>query len=152
VQDHIVATINHAGHCAQLPTMPEEAWDSVLDDDSQQRRRLEWVGDSVMRARMSRKVYEMLPEDSVDCYDVLRSCVLSNVTFRHLMQKIGASGVGGAATPFPKGKCPADLFETVVGVFHEEKSDNDQQDEFNEWFDDTFTPLIRAAEAAFRAY
>ncbi|KAJ7444909.1 hypothetical protein FB451DRAFT_73989 [Mycena latifolia] len=156
VQNHILAVITGVGYSAKLPAASEEAWDSILADGSTseaERRRLEWVGDSVMRGRTSLKVYEMFPQGNVDLYTTVRSFVLSNATFRQLMQKIGAVGVGvSSPTSFPAGKIPADIFEMVVGAFYNEKRETGYEHEFDEWFDDTFMPLIEAAEAAFRGY
>ncbi|KAJ7709709.1 hypothetical protein B0H17DRAFT_868931, partial [Mycena rosella] len=151
VQNHLVATIDGPRYHAKLPTMSDEAWDSISDDGSifkAERRRLEWIGDSAMSARTSIKVYEMFPHGGVDFYTVVRSFVLSNETFSHIMQKIGPLCLACVA-PFPAGKYPADLFETVVGAFYKEKRESGWEREFDEWFDDTFTPLIEAADAAF---
>jgi hypothetical protein len=62
------------------------------------------------------------------------------------MQKIGGS------TTFPDGKSSADAFEMVVGAFYKEMLDSDLEHQFHDWFDDTFTPLIYAADLAFRSY
>lgn len=67
------------------------------------------------------------------------------------MQKIGPSCLP-CIMPFPAGKDPANLFETVVGAFYREKRESGWEHDFEEWFDDTFEPLIEAAEAAFRGY
>ncbi|KAJ7087846.1 hypothetical protein C8R44DRAFT_28969 [Mycena epipterygia] len=144
VQNHTVTTLRGENYHASLPTMSEAAWNSILDYDSA--RRLEWIGDAVMAGRLSLKVYEMFPNGQFDFYTVVRSYVLSNLTFTHLMQTICDSGVGGS-TALPSNKSSANIFESIVGAFYKE---NKAGHEFNAWFDDTFTPLIQAAEAAFR--
>ncbi|KAJ7046988.1 hypothetical protein C8F04DRAFT_1062398 [Mycena alexandri] len=148
VQTHLVSVIDGATFHAKLPEMSEESWDSISDANASESRRLEWLGDSAMAGRLSLKVYEMFPEGEVDFYNLLRSYVLSNVTFTHLMQKIGTD----VSIMFPEGKMSADVFEMVVGAFFKEKLYEGYEHEFHEWFDDTFEPLITAADAAFRGY
>lgn len=64
------------------------------------------------------------------------------------MQKIGVAG----STSFPEGKGSADIFEMIAGAFYKETTANGSEYDFHTWFDDTFTPLIYAADAAVRGY
>ncbi|KAJ7775090.1 hypothetical protein B0H16DRAFT_85346 [Mycena metata] len=148
VQAHLVSVIDCTTFDVKLPAISEESWELVSDATNSESRRREWLGDSAMAGRLSLRVYEMFPEGEVEFYNLIRSYVLSNVTFTHLMQKIGTE----VSMTFPQGKPSADVFEMVVGAFYTEKLYEGCEHEFHEWFDDTFEPLIMAADAAFRGY
>ncbi|KAJ7172299.1 hypothetical protein C8R46DRAFT_1348745 [Mycena filopes] len=148
VQHCIVSTIDGPSYRAMLPEMSEQSWNSISDADHSEGRRLEWVGDSALAGRLCMKVYEMFPDGEVDFYSLLRSYVLSNRTFNQLIHKIDTDG----SIPLTEGKISADVFEMVVGAFYKEKVHQDREHEFHDWFDNTFTPLIHAADAAFRGW
>ncbi|KAJ7632805.1 hypothetical protein FB45DRAFT_913547 [Roridomyces roridus] len=95
---------------------------------------------------MSLKIYESYPGSMVEFYDLVRGILLSNDVQTHLMQKIGAPG------DFPSRKSTADAFEMLVGASYTEHRNNETEEEFQTWFDDTFTPLMEAADAAHSAY
>ncbi|KAF7363606.1 Ribonuclease III [Mycena sanguinolenta] len=151
VRNQIVSTITGSVYRVQLLTLSEQAWDSISDnsdDSASENRRMEWLGDGILTGRVSLKIHQMFPDGVVEFYHIARESLTCNFTFTHLMQKIGA----GAAVTCPPNKTSADVFETLVGALYNEHSKNGLEHKFYAWFDDTFMPLIKAAEAAYRLH
>ncbi|KAJ7632804.1 hypothetical protein FB45DRAFT_515687 [Roridomyces roridus] len=144
VYDHVVSVVDGPDYHPNLPPLSDD-WD---DSDPEENRRFEWLGDSALAIRMSLKIYEMCPGAKVEFYDLVRGILLSNDVQTHIMQKIGTPG------DFPSQKSTADAFEMLVGASYTENLYHDQgmAEDFHNWFDDMFTPLVQAAEAAHRTF
>ncbi|KAJ6502354.1 hypothetical protein C8R45DRAFT_616970 [Mycena sanguinolenta] len=151
VQKLITATINDDTYRVQLLTLTEQAWDSISDDSdhsASENRRMEWVGDGIIAWRISFKLYETFSQGDVEFYNAARSCLVSNLTLTHLMQKIAAA----AAIPCFLNKTSADVFETLVGALYVEYAKSHLEYKFYAWFDDIFVPLSKAADTAYRSH
>ncbi|KAF7363607.1 RNase III domain-containing protein [Mycena sanguinolenta] len=166
VRNRIVSTITAETYRPQLLTLSEKAWDSISDDSdtsASENRRMEWLGDKIIAWRISLKLYEIFSEGDVEFYHVsedkagfaatdhrqiVRESLVCNLTFTHLMQKIGAA----TATSCPSNKTSADVFEALVAVLYNEHAKNHLEDKFHAWFDDMFVPLIEAGYVAYHTY
>ena len=157
MQRDLVALVRTPEFAFELPLLSDSSW-NLICHDHKERERLEFLGDALISASISRELFRCQPDETPDFYTVrssnffpsfsnvrlrmqkARSVLTANSTFAHLMHKLGFHNLDNPVKP------AGDAYETILAVFHGESG----PDDFGEYMRNFFTPLINTVGDTYR--
>ncbi|KAJ4002392.1 hypothetical protein F5050DRAFT_1802344 [Lentinula boryana] len=113
-----------------LPQLSRTTWDTIIND-SDERERLEFVGDFYMAAAVGESLCCYLPNGSPHQYTVARSALTSNSTYSAIMHRLGLSNSQNGR------KSLGDAFESIIGAKKKENLAS-----LDDWFQTYYVQLI----------
>ncbi|KDQ50738.1 hypothetical protein JAAARDRAFT_199731 [Jaapia argillacea MUCL 33604] len=152
VQHAILSTISDPKYVFEVPVtvMSDLPW-----HDRMRCERLEFLGDAIIYALVSTRLFQLIPNGDPNIYTVLRSFLLSNLTFYTLKLKIDAlllSKQTGLPPDIPSSpfdssfdKEYADDFESLIGHYYLKAG----SEALDKWLGTVFRPLLDAAAGAY---
>lgn len=139
MQRNLVTSVRTPEFVFELPLLSDASWD-VICNNPEERERLEFLGDSLISASISRELFRCRPRETPGFYTKARSVLTANSTFAHLMHKLGFHNLDNPVKP------AGDAYETILAVFYRESG----PDAFEEYVRRVFTPLINSVGDTYR--
>ncbi|KAJ3987758.1 hypothetical protein F5890DRAFT_1495541 [Lentinula detonsa] len=127
LQKKLFKLINQADFDFFLPKLSR----TTFINDSDERERLEFVGDFYMAAAVGESLCRYLPNGSPHQYTVARSALTSNSTYSAIMHRLGLSD------PQNGRKSLGDAFESIIGAKKKENLAS-----LDDWFQTYYVQLI----------